>query len=178
MTRVSGAGLNHRADRLTSRVGMPVSTWAIGGLLTVDLPMARQAAVATAWRGVGNGNHPGTERVDTFLGCDLLGQRAMRQRLPGDVYERLTRTVHEGEPPDSQVADAVAAALKDWAIEHGATHYPHWFQPLSQVHRGAHRVLTGCPPSRQGGSGTRVGGAVAAAATIRRSATTKSIARG
>jgi glutamine synthetase len=55
----------------------------------------------------------------------------MRQRLPKDVYLGLQRTINRGERLDPSVADTIANAMKDWAIENGATHYTHWFQPLT-----------------------------------------------
>src|SRR5512138_1100587 len=55
----------------------------------------------------------------------------MRQRLPKEVYRSLLRTIDQGEPLDPAVADVVAASMKDWAIENGASHYTHWFQPLT-----------------------------------------------
>src|SRR5206468_11786264 len=55
----------------------------------------------------------------------------MRQRLPKEVYRSLLRTIDHGEPLDPAVADVVAASMKDWAIENGASHYTHWFQPLT-----------------------------------------------
>lgn len=56
---------------------------------------------------------------------------ALRRHLPGDVYEKLQETLRCGSPPDPLIANAVAAAMKAWALEHGATHYTHWFQPLT-----------------------------------------------
>ncbi len=61
----------------------------------------------------------------TFTGDVML------KRLPEDVYERLQETMLAGRPLDSTIANTVAAAMKEWAIEHGATHYTHWFQPLT-----------------------------------------------
>src|SRR3712207_7425439 len=54
-----------------------------------------------------------------------------RARLPKDICKRLQKTLDAGEPLDPSLADAVAAAMKDWALEKGATHYTHWFQPLT-----------------------------------------------
>lgn len=71
------------------------------------------------------------ERVDQYYGCDVFGQRAMRQRLPKDIYKRLRRTIENHQPLDLAVANVVATAMKEWAIERGATHYTHWFQPLT-----------------------------------------------
>ncbi|MCC6229095.1 MAG: glutamine synthetase III [Phycisphaerales bacterium] len=62
---------------------------------------------------------------------DVFTARVMRQRLPKDVFKALQRTLTKGERLDPQLADVVAAAMKDWAIERGATHYTHWFQPLT-----------------------------------------------
>ena len=56
-----------------------------------------------------------------------------QKRLPKAVYQALRRTITHGEALDPSVADAVATAVKDWAVEHGATHYTHWFQPLTGI---------------------------------------------
>src|SRR6187549_1607525 len=65
----------------------------------------------------------------------------MRQRLPKEVYRSLLRTIDRGEPLDPAVADVVAASMKDWAIENGATHYTHWFQPLTGLTAEKHDSL-------------------------------------
>ena len=65
----------------------------------------------------------------------------MRQRLPKEVYRSLLRTIDRGEPLDPAVADVVAATMKDWAIENGATHYTHWFQPLTGLTAEKHDSL-------------------------------------
>ncbi len=62
---------------------------------------------------------------------DVFTERVMRQRLPKDVFKALQRTLTRGERLNPHLADVVAAAMKDWAIERGATHYTHWFQPLT-----------------------------------------------
>lgn len=69
--------------------------------------------------------------IDTLFGRDVFSARVMRQRLPKEVYQALQRTIHFGERMDATVADTIANAMKDWAIENGATHYTHWFQPLT-----------------------------------------------
>ncbi|MFN9969288.1 MAG: glutamine synthetase III, partial [Phycisphaerae bacterium] len=71
------------------------------------------------------------DSVTQTFGADVFNERVMRQRLPKDVYKRIQRTIKHAEPLDPEIADVVAAAMKDWAIEHGATHYTHWFQPLT-----------------------------------------------
>jgi glutamine synthetase len=65
------------------------------------------------------------------FGSDVFTASVQRQRMPKDVYRRLSRSLAEGEPLDTSLADAVALAMKEWALERGATHYTHWFQPLT-----------------------------------------------
>jgi glutamine synthetase len=65
------------------------------------------------------------------FGADVFSVPVQRQRLPKDVFKRLQRTLEKGEAIDSSLADSVAAAMKDWALEKGATHYTHMFQPLT-----------------------------------------------
>lgn len=57
----------------------------------------------------------------------------MKERLPKDVYRQLLRTIHDGRSLDPQIADIVANAMKDWALDHGATHFTHWFQPMTGI---------------------------------------------
>ena len=63
----------------------------------------------------------------------MFNDHVQQQRLPAPVYKALRRTITHGDPLDASVADAVANAMKDWAVEHGATHYTHWFQPLTGI---------------------------------------------
>jgi glutamine synthetase len=70
--------------------------------------------------------------MDSF-GSLVFGESEQQKRLPKTLYQGLRRTVTLGEPLDLAVADAVARAVKDWAVEHGATHYTHWFQPLTGI---------------------------------------------
>ncbi len=67
------------------------------------------------------------------FGSLVFDDSEQQKRLPKNVYDALRRTVNRGESLDPSVADAVASALKDWATEHGATHYTHWFQPLTGI---------------------------------------------
>jgi glutamine synthetase len=82
------------------------------------------------------------QRVDGYFGCDVFNQRAMRERLPKDVYKRLIPTITQGARLDPEIADVVAAAMKEWAIERGATHYTHWFQPLTGLTAEKHDSIT------------------------------------
>ena len=81
------------------------------------------------------------ERVDSIFGSDVFSRNVMRQRLPKEVYRSLMRTIDRGEPLDPAVADVVAASMKDWAIENGASHYTHWFQPLTGLTAEKHDSL-------------------------------------
>ncbi len=81
------------------------------------------------------------ERVDSIFGSDVFSRNVMRQRLPKEVYRSLIRTIDRGEPLDPAVADVVAASMKDWAIENGASHYTHWFQPLTGLTAEKHDSL-------------------------------------
>ncbi len=71
--------------------------------------------------------------VPAYFGSLAFDDTAMRSRLPGDTYRSLKRTIDEGKSLDINVANIVANAMKDWAIEKGCTHYTHWFQPLTGV---------------------------------------------
>ncbi len=71
--------------------------------------------------------------IPELFGSMVFNDRVMKARLPEDVYRALKSTIAEGRPLDIEIANAVAAAMRDWAIEKGATHYTHWFQPLNGI---------------------------------------------
>ena len=71
--------------------------------------------------------------VPEMFGSMVFSDTVMRERLPKDVYISLIKTIERGKAIDPSIADCVASAMKDWAIEKGATHYTHWFQPLTGV---------------------------------------------
>ncbi|MEA2725222.1 MAG: glutamine synthetase [Gemmatimonadales bacterium] len=96
-----------------------------------------------------NGGSTRAERIDSIFGADVFSRSTMRQRLPKEVYRSLLRTIDHGEPLDPAVADVVAASMKDWAIENGASHYTHWFQPLTGLTAEKHDSLAG--PDGSGG---------------------------
>ncbi len=73
------------------------------------------------------------EKVTEFFGCNVFDDRIMKATLSEKVYKSLKRTIDRGTPLDISVANAVAAAMKDWAVEKGATHYTHWFQPMTGI---------------------------------------------
>jgi glutamine synthetase len=84
------------------------------------------------WSAAANKNVSLTKASDDF-GSLTFNDEAQRTRLPKDVYRALRRSIAQSEPLDPSLADIVASALKDWAVEHGATHYTHWFQPLTGI---------------------------------------------
>ena len=71
--------------------------------------------------------------VSEYFGSMVFDDRVMRATLSADVYESLRKTIDEGSKLDISVANAVAQAMKDWAVDHGATHFTHWFQPLTGI---------------------------------------------
>ena len=73
------------------------------------------------------------DKVSELFGINVFNDSVMRERLPEDVYKILKSTMKEGKGIDNSIADTVANAMKDWAIEKGATHYTHWFQPLTGI---------------------------------------------
>jgi glutamine synthetase len=73
----------------------------------------------------------GTLTVPELFGTNVFNDQTMKERLPKDTYRALRETIDKGLPLKAEVAAVVANAMKDWAIERGATHYTHWFQPLT-----------------------------------------------
>ncbi|MBQ1413288.1 MAG: glutamine synthetase III [Clostridia bacterium] len=71
--------------------------------------------------------------VPDYFGCMVFNDQKMKARLPHVTYKALKKTIQNGEPLDLSVANAVANAMKDWAVEMGCTHYTHWFQPMTGV---------------------------------------------
>jgi glutamine synthetase len=83
-----------------------------------------------------NGNGRADETVPhatELFGSLTFNDDVQRARLPKEVYRALRRTITLGEPLDHTIADIIASAMKDWAVEHGATHYTHWFQPMTGI---------------------------------------------
>lgn len=70
-------------------------------------------------------------KLQEIYGSHVFNETVMRERLPKEIYRELKNTIDNGVPLSPQVAEVVANAMKNWAIEHGATHYTHWFQPLN-----------------------------------------------
>ncbi len=73
------------------------------------------------------------KRVDEYFGCMVFDDKVMQERLSPETYALMKRTVQDGRSLNLSIANAVAAAMKDWAVEKGATHYTHWFQPMTGI---------------------------------------------
>ena len=89
------------------------------------------------------------ETVSAYFGSLVFDDRVMKANLSAEVYQSLKKTIDEGAQLDLGVANAVAAAMKDWAVAHGATHYTHWFQPLTGITAEKHDSFIS--PSPDGG---------------------------
>ena len=83
--------------------------------------------------------------VAEIFGKNVFNETVMRERLPKSVFKKLKKTVEDGAELDPSIADVVAHAMKDWAIERGATHYTHWFQPLTGVTAEKHDSFISAP---------------------------------
>ncbi len=83
--------------------------------------------------------------VKKLFGCDVFNDRVMQERLPKKTYRELRKTIEEGSELSLEVADVVAHEMKEWAIEKGATHFSHWFQPLTGVTAEKHDAFITTP---------------------------------
>jgi len=110
------------------------------------MPRIRQQNVLAAqWtpNGDGLGAPDLTVPNNQIYACNVFSPAVQRQRLPKDVVRRLQHTLERGEALDTSTADAVALAMKEWALEKGATHYTHWFQPLTGMTAEKHDSFYG-----------------------------------
>jgi glutamine synthetase len=88
--------------------------------------------------------------IKDLFGVNVFNEAAQQARLPKPIYKALQKTIKQGAPLDPAIADAVAIAMKDWAIEHGATHYTHLFQPMTGVTAEKHDSFIA--PNNNGGA--------------------------
>jgi glutamine synthetase len=94
-------------------------------------PRFEAALAAKAWTPQRNGRIKDRSPAHEIFGVNTFGLAEMRARLPREAFRNLMATIESGEVLDLSVADAVAVAMKEWALDRGATHYTHWFQPLT-----------------------------------------------
>ena len=94
---------------------------------------AREAAIdaVTSWSTDGRRAPKPSAPMRQLFGSNVFSDDLMRSRLPENVYKIIRETIKRGAPLDASVADVVASAMKEWALERGATHYTHWFQPMT-----------------------------------------------
>ena len=83
--------------------------------------------------------------VEAIFGENVFNLGTMRERLPKNVYKEVKKVMDQGGELSLATADIVAKAMKDWAVEHGATHYTHWFQPLTGITAEKHDSFIGHP---------------------------------
>jgi len=95
-------------------------------------------------------------KATEIFGSLTFNDDVQRRRLPRDAYKALRRTMTQGQPLDPSIADVIATAMKDWAMEHGATHYTHWFQPLTGITAEKHDSFIS--PSAEGRAVAEFGG--------------------
>lgn len=81
------------------------------------------------------------ESVASYFGCNVFNDEVMRERLPKDIYRALKKTISDGKDLDITIANSVANAMKNWALEKGCTHYTHWFQPMTGITAEKHEAF-------------------------------------
>ena len=74
-----------------------------------------------------------SKSIPELYGSLVFNDSEMKARLPKDVYKALTKTINSGSHLELDIANSVAVAMKEWALEHGATHFTHWFQPMTGI---------------------------------------------
>ena len=73
------------------------------------------------------------QNIPELYGSLVFNDKVMRSKLPKDMYKALKKTIESGTHLELDVANSVAVAMKEWALEHGATHFTHWFQPMTGI---------------------------------------------
>src|SRR3989337_4055280 len=97
--------------------------------------------------GLNNGKVP--EPTSRYFGCNTLGVRQMRDKLPKDVYQSLASSIRHGKKLDIAIAPAIAQVVKEWAISRGVTHFTHWFQPQTGLTAEKHDAFLAFDDDRQ-----------------------------
>src|SRR5580658_9617489 len=113
-------------------VGRGLHSFHRNAVMSLNPRYAAIQSIATAQQKLDLYDFKTTHAKDIF-GINVFNEREQRNRLPKAAYKALQKTIKEGAPLDASIADAVAVAMKDWAIERGATHYTHLFQPMTGI---------------------------------------------
>ena len=85
------------------------------------------------------------DTITEIFGANVFNDEAMQVYLPKAVFKKLKKTIEDGLELDNDIADSVAHGMKEWAIDRGATHYTHWFQPLTGVTAEKHDSFISAP---------------------------------
>ncbi|MFG0315334.1 MAG: glutamine synthetase III [Phycisphaerales bacterium] len=109
--------------------------------MTQEYPHAEAVAASLKWQSSSVGDQAGKSRIDEIYACDVFDMRKMRERLPKHVYKSMINTIEKRKRISMEDAEVIATAMKDWAIERGATHYTHWFQPMTGLTAEKHDAL-------------------------------------
>ena len=98
---------------------------------------ARESAIKaiTSWPIHGRRAPRPATPIRLLFGINVFSDEVMKTRLPENIYKAIRNTIKKGAPLDPSIADVVAATMREWAMEHGATHYTHWFQPMTGLDR-------------------------------------------
>jgi glutamine synthetase len=113
---------------------------------------AREAAMKaiTQWPTSGRRAPRQTMPIKQLFGMNVFSDEVMKARLPENIYKALRNTIKKGAPLDESIADVVAATMREWAMEHGATHFTHWFQPMTGLTAEKHDSFL--MPTEEGGA--------------------------
>ncbi len=126
-------------------------------MMTSTDPHAEAVAASTRWQAQSAAPHAGSQRIDEIYGVDVFDMRTMRERLPKGTFKSVLASVTGGQRIGPLDADVIATAMKDWAIERGATHYCHWFHPMTGLTAEKHDGLS--IPDGEGGVVFQLSGA-------------------
>lgn len=110
--------------------------------MAITDPHSEAVAASTRWQVQSAPGHSANQRIDEIYGTDVFDLRKMRERLPKGTYKAVTSAMLNGERLAQLDADIIATAMKDWAIDRGATHYCHWFQPMTGLTAEKHDGLS------------------------------------
>ena len=120
-------------------------------------PHGEAVAASAKWQSLSAGLDSSHSRIDEIYACDVFDVRKMRERLPKNTFKAVESTIESKGKLSEGDAEVIATAMKDWAIERGATHYTHWFQPMTGLTAEKHDALV--TPDGSGGLMYRLSGA-------------------
>jgi len=104
-------------------------------------PHGEAVAASSKWQSSSAGRDSSHKRIDEIYASDVFDERKMRERLPKNTFKAVCKTIESKGKLSTSDADVIATAMKDWAIERGATHYTHWFQPMTGLTAEKHDSL-------------------------------------